>query len=64
MNTNLFDGPNTALLGADLRATPRRRSRAAQDRAWGAALTLIVIVFVFTILARVIAALFARKHQT
>ena len=29
-------------------ATPSRRSRRPQDRAWGAALTLIVIVFVFT----------------
>jgi phosphate transport system permease protein len=34
-----------------------------QDRAWGAALTLIVIVFVFTLLSRGLSALFARKHR-
>ena len=33
-----------------------------QDRAWGAALTLIVIVFVFTILARLVTAFFARRQ--
>ncbi len=32
---------------------------AAADRAWGAALTLIVIVFVFTVIARVVSARFA-----
>jgi phosphate transport system permease protein len=36
---------------------------AAQTRAWGAALTLIAIVFVFTILARVVSARVARKHN-
>jgi phosphate transport system permease protein len=32
---------------------------AAQDRAWGAALTLVMIVFVFTVLARIVAKRFA-----
>ncbi len=32
---------------------------AAIDRAWGAALTLIVIVFVFTVVARIVASRFA-----
>ena len=36
---------------------------AAQDRAWGAALTLVAIVFVFTILARVVSARIARRHN-
>ena len=34
----------------------------AQDRAWGAALTLILIVFVFTILARLVTAFFGRRQ--
>ncbi|MCU1468709.1 MAG: hypothetical protein JWM72_4637, partial [Actinomycetia bacterium] len=29
------------------------------DRAWGAALTLIVIVFVFTVVARIVSSRFA-----
>ena len=33
-------------------ATRRQPFPAAQDRAWGAALTLIVIVFIFTVIAR------------
>ena len=32
---------------------------AAVDRAWGAALTLVVIVFVFTLIARIVSARFA-----
>jgi phosphate transport system permease protein len=35
----------------------------AQDRAWGAALTLMIIVLVFTILARLISARFAIKNR-
>ena len=35
---------------------------AAQDRAWGAALTLILIVFITTILARLVTAFFARRQ--
>jgi phosphate transport system permease protein len=35
----------------------------AQNRAWGAALTLIVIVLLFTIIARVIANRFAIKER-
>ncbi len=34
---------------------------AAQDRAWGMALTLILIVFLFTLIARVITAIYARR---
>jgi phosphate transport system permease protein len=34
---------------------------ASQDRAWGAALTLITIVFVLTVIARIVAARFATK---
>jgi ABC-type amino acid transport system permease subunit len=34
---------------------------ASQDRAWGAALTLITIVFVLTVIARIVAARFSTK---
>ena len=47
-NTSLFNGHEHRAVGPDL----QQRHLAvlpAQDRAWGAALTLIVIVFVFTI---------------
>ena len=36
----------------------------AQDRAWAAAFTLILIVFVFTILARLVTAFFGRRTAT
>jgi len=60
-NTNLFDGPNTALSQQIYRnaASP---FIGAQDRAWGAALALIIIVFVFTVLARIVTAFFARRQ--
>lgn len=35
----------------------------AQDRAWGAALTLVVIVFVFTVLARLVARRFTASNR-
>jgi phosphate transport system permease protein len=37
--------------------------RAAQDRAWGAALTLIVLVFVLTVIARIVAARFSSQEH-
>ena len=45
---NLFNGP-TPRCRCRSSATPTSPFPAAQDRAWGAALTLIVIVFIFTI---------------
>jgi phosphate transport system permease protein len=35
---------------------------ASQDRAWGAALTLIVLVFVLTVIARIVAARFSSQE--
>ena len=35
---------------------------AAQERGWGAALTLVAIVFFLTIAARVVSARVAKKH--
>ncbi len=60
-NTNLFNGPNTAL-SVQIFRNANQPFVPAQDRAWAAALTLIVIVFVFTILARLVTAFFARRQ--
>ncbi len=62
-NTDLFNGPNTAL-PAQIFNNAKQVFPGPQERAWGAALTLIGIVFVFTILARVVATVFSRKHHS
>lgn len=61
-NTDIFNGPNTAL-STQIYKNAAQVFPGPQERAWGAALVLIIIVFVFTILARLISALFSRKHQ-
>ena len=61
-NTDLFHGPNTALPVLIFR-NATSPFVVAQDRAWGAALTLIVIVFVFTLLARVVSARFDTRSR-
>jgi len=53
-NTSLFEGTNTAL-SAQIFGNARQPFEAAIDRAWGAALTLIVLVFVLTFIARLVA---------
>jgi phosphate transport system permease protein len=60
-NTSLLHGPNTAL-SVQIFYNATQPFTAQQDRAWGAALTLIVIVFVFTILARLVTAFFSRRQ--
>jgi phosphate transport system permease protein len=60
-NTNLLHGQNTAL-SVQIFNNATSPFVPAQDRAWGAALTLIVIVFVFTILARLVTAFFSRRQ--
>lgn len=61
-NWNLFHGSNTALSTQIFRnAGTFGAYPAARDRAWGAAFTLILIVFVFTLLARVITSMFSRR---
>ena len=60
-NTSLFHGQNTAL-SVQIFSNATSPFTPAQDRAWGAALTLIVIVFVFTIMARLVTAFFARRQ--
>ena len=59
---DLFHGPNTTLSVQILR-NAQQVFPGPQARAWGAALTLIGIVFVFTVVARVVSAVFARRHQ-
>jgi phosphate transport system permease protein len=61
-NPSLFDGQNTAL-PAQIFRNASQPFTAAQGRAWGAALTLVVIVLVFTILSRVIVSRFAIKER-
>ncbi|MCW6007897.1 phosphate ABC transporter permease PstA [Micromonospora sp. CPCC 205371] len=61
-NLNLFSGENTAL-PAQIFSNASQPFQIAQDRAWGAALTLIAIVLIFTIIARFIANRFAIKER-
>lgn len=61
-NTDLFNGPNTTL-SVQIFKNAQQVFPGPQERAWGAALTLIAIVFVFTVLARVVSTLFSRKHH-
>jgi phosphate transport system permease protein len=59
-NTDLFEGPNTALSTQIFRGAGSSFD-VAKDRAWGAALTLIAITFAFTILARIVTAVLTRR---
>ena len=59
-NSNLFHGPTTAL-SAQIFKNAISPFVGAQDRAYGAALTLILLVFVFTALARVVTTVYARR---
>ena len=58
-NTNLFSGANTAL-STQIFANAQSAYVGAESRAWGAALTLIVIAFVLMIVARIVTARFTR----
>jgi phosphate ABC transporter permease subunit PstA/phosphate ABC transporter permease protein PstC len=62
-NTNWsLDGPNTALT-AQIFRNANSVFPAAHERAWGAALTLVVIVLLFTLIARLIANRFTVKER-
>lgn len=61
-NWNLFDGNNTTL-AAQIFRNANQPYAGAQARAYGAALTLIVLVFIFTIAARVISARFNKTRS-
>ncbi|MCU1429756.1 MAG: phosphate transporter inner rane subunit PstA [Actinomycetia bacterium] len=60
-NTNVFRGPNTAL-PLQIFNNATRPFDAAIARAWGSALTLVVIVFVFTVIARIVSARFSVRR--
>jgi phosphate transport system permease protein len=62
VNPSLFEGQNTAL-PAQIFRNASQPFAAAQDRAWGTALTLVAIVLIFTILARVVVGRFAMKER-
>jgi phosphate transport system permease protein len=57
INWNPFHGPNTAL-SLQIFANAQQPFPSAQDRAWGAALTLIAMTFILLILSRVVASRF------
>jgi phosphate transport system permease protein len=59
-NRSLFNGGNTTL-SVQIFNNASSPYLASQQRAWAAALTLIGIVFVFTVLARVITAFYSRR---
>lgn len=58
-NTNLFSGANTAL-STQIFANATSPYTGAEQRAWGAALTLIAITFILMIVARLVTARFTR----
>jgi phosphate transport system permease protein len=61
-NPNIFSGPNTAI-PAQIFANATSPYVGAQGRAWGSALTLIVIAFVLMIAARIVTARFTRYSR-
>ena len=62
VHANVFQGTNTTL-SQEIWFNAQTPFPAAADRAWGAALTLIVIVFVFTVVARIVSARFASARR-
>jgi phosphate transport system permease protein len=61
-NKNVFSGANTAL-PAQIFANANQPYVGAQDRGWGAGLTLIAICFILMITARLVTARFARYSR-
>ncbi len=60
-NWNVFSGPNTSLSYQIFRNASAVQS-GPQERGWGAALTLVAITFLFTVIARVVTARFHRRR--
>ncbi len=60
VNLGVAEGPNTAL-STQIFANAQLPFAGAQERAWGAALTLIVIVVVLTVVARAISRRFTAR---
>jgi phosphate transport system permease protein len=61
LNINPFNGANVALPN-QIFANASSSIKAAQDRGWGAALTLVCLAFLFTLFARLIAGRHDRKR--
>jgi phosphate transport system permease protein len=61
LNTNPFKGPMAAL-PREIFSNAQQPFLGAQERAWGAALTLIVLAFLLTVVARVVSSRFALKR--
>jgi phosphate transport system permease protein len=61
-NTSLFNGPNTAL-SVQIFKNANSPFEGAIQRGYGAALTLILIVFIFTALSRIVTGLYARRSS-
>jgi phosphate transport system permease protein len=61
-NANVFSGANTAL-STQIFTNATQPYLGAQARAWGSALTLIVIAFVLMIVARMVTARFTRYSR-
>jgi phosphate transport system permease protein len=61
-NTNLFAGANTAL-PLQIFANAQSPYVGAEQRAWGAALTLIVVAFVLMLVARLVTSRFNRQTR-
>ena len=59
VNTNVFSGANTSL-PSQIFANANQPYTGAQDRGWGAALTLIALCFILMIVARLVTARFAK----
>jgi phosphate transport system permease protein len=62
VNTNLFSGPNTSL-PSQIFGNASSPYVGAQARAWGTALTLIVIAFILMFVARLVTARFTRYSR-
>jgi phosphate transport system permease protein len=61
-NPHMFDGANTAL-SYQIFQNATSSFVGAQQRAWGAALTLMLLAFIITFVARVFTARFSKKQQ-
>lgn len=60
-NWNVFGGTNTSL-SMQIYGNAKESFATAQERAWGAALTLIVLAFAFTFAARILTARLSRNR--
>ena len=60
-NWNIFGGTNTSL-SMQIYGNAKESFTTAQERAWGAALTLITLAFIFTLCARLLSARLSRTR--